>query len=220
MGPKCLRVATRNKLVPNRRISGPCPRAPTRSRLPTASSSPSIGWPMKTDSKPPATTSPLLHPCPSTSSRCSQTLRPLEFCKSFDNISPVYYRMYITSQQYFRFTFRNLKFDDKIRKYKNVYPNRDLLRYTVLFVDWLAGMCKEGHQWWGVLKLVGQKFISRKTLPSWTPLGLEIKMIKAFFKWITRFPPIFKKIRRIEQKLLQKSVLNFYLASQDVLLDG
>jgi hypothetical protein len=27
MAPKCLRVAARNKLDPNRRISGPCPRS-------------------------------------------------------------------------------------------------------------------------------------------------------------------------------------------------
>ena len=85
MGPKCLKVATRNKLDPNRRISAPCPKDLIRSPLPMASSSPSIGWQMKTDSKPPVTISQPHHPCRNTSSRCSQTSKRLEFCKQYSN---------------------------------------------------------------------------------------------------------------------------------------
>merc|ERR1712135_83067 len=42
---------------------------------------PSPGLPMRTVSRPPVTTCPLPHPCPSTSSRCWLTWEPLANCK-------------------------------------------------------------------------------------------------------------------------------------------
>jgi hypothetical protein len=83
--------------------------------------------------------------------------------------------MYITSQQYFRFIFRNLKFDDKI---KNCLPKSRFIAYTICRL--IGRNVQEGASW-RVLKLVCQKFICRETLPSWTPLALEIKIIKTFF---------------------------------------
>jgi hypothetical protein len=91
MAPRSPRAAARSKLDLNPRISAPSPRDLTRTPLPMVSSSPSTGPPMKTVSRPPVTTSPLLPPCPSTSSRCSPTWRPPVSCKRLNLlISAVY----------------------------------------------------------------------------------------------------------------------------------
>jgi hypothetical protein len=45
--------------------------------------------------------------------------------------------MYITSQQYFRFIFRNPKFDDKIK----IFFTKIATYCVRLKVDWLAGIC-------------------------------------------------------------------------------
>ena len=126
MGPKCLKVATRNKLDPNRRTSAPCPKDLIRSPLPMASSSPSIGWQMKMDSRLLVTISQPHHPCPNTSSRCSQTWKRPEFCKQYiqtTSFSLSFNRMYINvimfSQYFLTRSFISVSWPNNIkgRKY-------------------------------------------------------------------------------------------------------